>query len=77
MKDILFSLYLDYCKLQEKYQRLVRDFNSVWDGRERLRERCNALEKRVEELETVEKDYGWIRKIFGPERVDTKRRRSH
>ena len=70
MKDILFSFYLDYCKLQEKYQRLVRDYNSVWDGRERLRERCNALEKRVEELETVEKDYGWIRKIFGPERVD-------
>ena len=34
MKDILFSLYLDYCKLQEKYQRLVRDYNSVWDGRE-------------------------------------------
>ena len=71
MKDILFSLYLDYCKLQEKCQRLIRDYNSVWDGRERLRERCNALEQRVEELETVEKDYGRIRKIFGPERVDS------
>ena len=71
MKTILFSIYLDYCKLQEKYQRLVWDYNSVWDGRERLRESCTVLEQRVEELETVEKDYGRIRKFWGTDRVDS------
>ena len=70
MKDILFSLYLDYCKLQDKYQRLSRDYNDMWNRRDRLQNRCDVLEQRVEELETVEKDYGRIRKIFGTERVD-------
>lgn len=71
MKDILFSLYLEYCKLQDKYQQLVRDYNNIWERRERLQTRCNALEQKVEELETVEKDYGRIRIIFGPDRVDS------
>ena len=38
---------------------------------ERLQNRCEFLEERIEELETVEKDYGRVRKIFGPERVDS------
>ena len=71
MKDILFSLYLDYCRLQDMYQRLSRDYNDMWNRRDRLQNRCNVLEQRVEELETVEKDYGRIRKIFGPESVDS------
>ena len=70
MKDILFSLYLEYCRLQDKYQRLTRDYNDMWNRRDRLQNRCNYLEERIEELETVEKDYGRVRKIFGPERVD-------
>lgn len=71
MKDILFSLYLEYCKLQDKYQRLSRDYNDMWNRRDRLQDRCDALEVRVEELETVEKDYGRIRKVFGSDRVDS------
>ena len=71
MKDILFSLYLEYCRLQDKYQRLTRDYNDMWNRRDRLQNRCNYLEERIEELETVEKDYGRVRKIFGPERVDS------
>ncbi len=71
MKDILFSLYLEYCRLQDKYQQLVRDYNNVWDRKEQLQNRCNALEQRVEELKTIEKDYGRIRKIFGSDRVDS------
>ena len=59
----------NYCLKQGNWK-LVKDYNKVWDGRERLREQCNALEQRVEELETVEKDYGRIRNIFGSERVD-------
>ena len=71
MKDILFSLYRDYCDLQSKYQRLVRDFNNIRNREERLQERCSTLGQRVEELENVEKDYGRIRRIFGSERVDS------
>ena len=70
LKEKLYSLYLAYLRLQEKYNRLETDYNKVWDGRERLREQCNALEQRVEKLETVEKDYGRVRKILGSERVD-------
>lgn len=70
IQDILFSLYRDYCKLYDKYQELVHDYNSIWDRRERLQQRYNVLEERVEELETVEKDYGRIRKLFGSDRVD-------
>ncbi len=71
MKDILFSLYLDYCKLQDKYKQLSRDYNDMWNRKERLRNRCDVLEERVEELETVEKDYSLVCKILGPDRVDT------
>lgn len=71
MKDILFSLYLEYCKLQDKYQRLSKDYNDMWNRKERLQNRCDVLEERVEELKTVEKDYGRIRKVFGPDRVDS------
>lgn len=71
MKDILFSLYLEYCKLQDKYQRLSRDYNDMWNRKERLQNRCDVLEERVEELEAVEKDYGRIRKVFGSDRVDS------
>ena len=71
MKDILFSLCLEYCRLQDKYQELVRDYNDMWDRKERLQRRCNSLEERVEELEVVEKDYGRIRKFWGPDRVDS------
>ena len=71
MKDILFSLYLEYCRLQDKYQKLSRDYNDMWNRKERLQNRCEFLEERIEEMETVEKDYGRVRKIFGPERVDS------
>lgn len=70
MKEILFSLYLEYCRLQDKYQELVRDYNDMWDRKDRLQNRCDRLEQRVEELEGVEKDYGRIRKFFGPDRMD-------
>lgn len=71
MKDILFSLYLEYCKLQDKYQRLLRDYNDMWDRKNRLQDRCDVLKERIEELEVVEKDYGRIRKIFGSDRADS------
>ena len=58
------------CKLHDKYQELVRDYNSIWVRRERLQQRYYVLEERVEELEVVEKDYGRIRKLFGAERID-------
>lgn len=70
MKDILFSLYLEYCKLQDKYQRLSRDYNDVWNRKEQFQSRCKVLEERVEGLEVIEKDYGRIRKFFGLDRVD-------
>ena len=70
MKDILFSLYLEYCRLQDKYQELVRDYSDVWDRKNRLQRRCDALEERVVELEAVEKDYGLIRKFFGADKIE-------
>ena len=70
MKDILFSLYLEYCRLQDKYQELMRDYNDMWDRKNRLQRRCEALEKSVEELEVMEKDYGRIREFFGVDKVD-------
>ena len=71
MKDILFSLYLEYCRLQDKYQELMRDYNDMWDRKNRLQRRCEALEKSVEELEVMEKDYGRIREFFGVDKVDS------
>ena len=76
MKDILFSLYLEYCRLQDKHQQLVRNYNNIWDRRERLQNRCDMLEQRVEELETVEKEYGRIRHVLGAHVVDTLLRRA-
>ena len=70
IQNILFSLYHDHCQLHDKYQQLVRDYNSIWDRRQRLRQRYDVLEQRVEELEVVEKDYGRIRKVFGSDRID-------
>ena len=43
----------------------------MWNRRNRLQNRCDLLEERIEELETVEKDYGWIQKILGSERVES------
>lgn len=63
MKDILFSLYLEYCKLQDKYQRLLRDYNDMWDRKNRLQDRCDVLKERVEELEIVEKIMGECEKF--------------
>ena len=70
MKDILFSLYRDYCDLQGKYLQLVQRYNDMWSSREYLHERCSKLGQRIEALEAVEKNYERVRKIFGSERVE-------
>ena len=70
LKSKLYSLYLAYLRLQEKYDRLARDYNKVWDGRERLQEWCNTLEHKVERLEKVERDYNIMRAVLGSNRVD-------
>ena len=70
MKDILFSLYRDYCDLQGKYQRLVQRYNDMWNSREYLHERCCKLGQRIDELEMIEKNYERVRDFFGADRVD-------
>lgn len=49
----------------------MRDYNDMWDRKNRLQRRCEALEKSVEELEVMEKDYGRIREFFGVDKVDS------
>lgn len=70
LKEKLYSLYLAYLRLQEKYDRLVKDYNKVWDGRERLHEWCKTLEHKVERLEKLEQDYTVVRAVLGSDRVD-------
>lgn len=65
MRDKLFSLYLAYCKLQDKYKQLDREFDRVWNKKERLQERNEVLEQRVEALEVIEQDYGRVRNALG------------
>ena len=71
LKEKLYSLYLAYLRLQEKYDRLVREYNKVWDGRERLHEWCETLEYKVERLEKIEQDYNVVRTVLGNDKVDS------
>ena len=70
LRDILFSLYREYCKLQDKYERLVRDCDEGWERKARWERRCGELEERVNELEEVAKDYGRVRNVLGSQVVD-------
>lgn len=70
LRDILFSLYREYCKLQDKYERLERDCDEGWERKARWERRCGDLEERVKELEEVEKDYGRVRNVLGHAAVD-------
>lgn len=66
----LFSLYVAYCELKRRYEKLDRDYNILSDRKERLQDRNKILEEKVEELEVVAQDYGHVRNIFGSERID-------
>ena len=45
-------------------------YDLIWDRRERLQQRYDALEERVEKLKVAERDCGRIRKLFGADRID-------
>ena len=70
MKDILFSLYLEYCRLQDKYKQLERECDQIWSKKTNLERRCDALKEHVEELEPAVQDYDRIRSFFGVGRID-------
>lgn len=69
MKKVL-SLYVAYCEIKVKYEGLVKNYNNLFDRKERLQVRNKMLEERVEELEVVAQDYGRVRKIFGSDKID-------
>lgn len=70
LQDKLFSLYVAYCKLKSKYERLERDYDDISNRKERLQIRNEALEQEVEELKVVTQDYSLIRTAFGTDKVD-------
>ena len=61
---------------RKPYVRVLNDEEYKKALEDKLLEECKEVinsngKERIEELETVEKDYGRVRKIFGPERVDS------
>lgn len=69
MKKLL-SLYTAYCQLKSKYEKLERDYNDIWNRKERWQGYSKTLEQKVEELEVVIQDYGRIRNVLGTGAVD-------
>ena len=70
LMEKLFSLYLAYCRLQDKYSRLSSECDRVWNKKERLERRCEEMEEYVEKLEPVVQDYDRIRNFFGHSNID-------
>ena len=69
MKKLL-SLYVAYCQMKDKYERLERDYNNILNRKERLQERNKMLEQKVVELDEVVQDYGRVRNALGVGAVD-------
>jgi len=70
LQDKLFSLYVAYCKLKSKYERLEREYDDISIRKQRYQIRNEALEQEVEELKVVTQDYSLIRIAFGVDKVD-------
>ncbi len=70
LMDKVLSLYVAYCKIQDKRKQLERENTDVWRRKERLKDQNQILQEKVETLERVEEDYGRIRNVFGEERID-------
>jgi len=70
LMEKLFSLYLAYCRLQDKYSRLSSECDRIWNKKERLERRCEEMEEYVEKLEPVVQDYDRIRNFFGHSNID-------
>ena len=70
LMDKVLSLYVAYCKIQDKCKQLERENTDVWRRKERLKDQNQILQEKVETLERVEEDYGRIRNVFGEERID-------
>lgn len=69
MKKLL-SLYVAYCQLKGKYEKLEKDYDDIWNRKERWQGYSKTLEQKVEELEVVVQDYGRIRNALGTCAVD-------
>ena len=70
LMDKVLSLYVAYCKIQDKCKQLERENTDIWRRTERLKDQNQILQEKVETLERVEEDYGRIRNVFGEERID-------
>ena len=70
LMDKVLSLYVAYCKIQDKCKQLERENTDIWRRKERLKDQNQILQEKVETLERVEEDYGRIRNVFGEERID-------
>lgn len=70
LMDKVLSLYVAYCKIQDKCKQLERENTDIWRRKERLQGQNQILQEKVETLERVEEDYGRIRNVFGEERID-------
>ncbi len=68
--EMLRSLYLEYRRLEEKYNHIYQRYWDTREGLERLTDRCMDLKYQVEELESVERDYERVRRFLGEENVD-------
>lgn len=69
MKKLL-SLYTAYCQLKSKYEKLERDYDDIWNRKERWQGYSKNLEQKVEELEVAVQDYRRIRNALGAGIVD-------
>ena len=64
MKKML-SLYVAYCQLKGKYEKLEKDYDDIWNRKERWQGYSKTLEQKIEELEVAVQDYGRIRNVLG------------
>ena len=68
---VLRSLYLAYVELRGKFERLQGDYGRVRESNTRLSDRLQEVKLENKALRQVSADYQRVKRVFGPEQVET------
>ncbi len=68
---VLRSLYRAYMELRGKFDRLQGDYDRVREGNARLSDRLQEVKLENKALRQVSADYERVKRVFGPEQVET------
>ena len=68
--DVLHSLYVKYCTISRKYDRLEASYNQELSAKERIRNRLDDALMENEQLRSVEMDYRRTKEVLGSDAVE-------